>query len=176
MSDFQTLCNFPLHSFPFQVSGFRGIVQTSGFLVPGKTQGQLEVYNEETLAGPWNLASQDSTGWSYHTLLWHDVDNDGLQDVFTARFHVGVFGQTQSELVWMKNPGSLGPAGENWSGWQQFVLIDNGPDVVISLHTFQYGNKTYSGLITGNFVQKGRLSEASLKLFLSSWLILEQTF
>ena len=67
------------------MSGFRGIVQTSGFLVPGKTAGQLEVYNEETFEGPWNLASRDQTGWSYHTLLWHDMDNDGLEDVFTAR-------------------------------------------------------------------------------------------
>ena len=61
-------------------------MQTSGFLVPGKTAGQLEVYNEETFGGPWNLASRDQTGWSYHTLLWHDMDNDGLEDVFTARY------------------------------------------------------------------------------------------
>ena len=137
----------------FQVSGFRGIVQTSGFLVPGKTDGQLEVYNEETLEGPWNLASRDGTGWSYHTLLWHDMDNDGLLDVFTARFHVNLIGQTKSELVWMKNPGNLGHAGENWSDWEQFVLIENGPDVVISLHTFEYEGQKFSGLITGKILR-----------------------
>ena len=69
----------------FQVSGFEGVIQTSGFLVPGKGDGQLEVYNEETLEGPWNIASGDSKGWSYHWLIWHDVDADGLLDVMTAR-------------------------------------------------------------------------------------------
>ena len=70
----------------FQVSGFEGIIQTSGFLVPGKSSGQLEVYNEETLAGPWNIASGDKKDWSYHWQIWHDVDEDGLQDVMAARY------------------------------------------------------------------------------------------
>lgn len=61
------------------------MLQTSGFLVPGKTNGQLEVYNEETLDGPWDIASQSDRDWSYHWVLWHDVDNDGLPDVMTAR-------------------------------------------------------------------------------------------
>ena len=41
----------------FQVNGFQGILQTSGFLAPGKKFGQLEVYNEENYLGPWDIAS-----------------------------------------------------------------------------------------------------------------------
>ena len=45
----------------------------------------MEVYNEETLEGPWNIASLDSKTWSYHWLVWNDVDADGLKDVMAAR-------------------------------------------------------------------------------------------
>ena len=50
----------------------------------------------------------------------------------------------------MKNPGNLGANGENWTDWEQFVLIENGPDVVITLHTFNFQNVSYSALITGS--------------------------
>ena len=45
-----------MHLF-LQVNGFQGILQTSGFLAPGKKFGQLEVYNEENYLGPWDIAS-----------------------------------------------------------------------------------------------------------------------
>ena len=70
-----------------QVAGFNGMVQTSGFLVPSKTYGQLEVYNLETGEGPWNMASEETgLDWSYHLVNWVDVDGDGLKDALTARF------------------------------------------------------------------------------------------
>jgi hypothetical protein len=62
---------------------------------------------------------------------WKDVDGDGLQDCFTARFHVGTLGGTTSQLVWLKNPGGLGVDGEGWTDWEQFVLVEGGPDVFI---------------------------------------------
>ena len=36
--------------------------------------------------GPWNMASE-KTGldWSYHNVLWLDIDGDGLKDALTAR-------------------------------------------------------------------------------------------
>ncbi len=71
------------------MSGFDGIVQTSGFLVQGKTFGQLEVYNTEgdTVEGPWNIAEADISDrdYSYHWVEFKDIDGDGLKDVFTAR-------------------------------------------------------------------------------------------
>ena len=64
----------------FQINGFHGVLQTSGFLAPGKKFGQLEVYNEENYLGPWDIASNSETEWSYHWVMWHDVDDDGLLD------------------------------------------------------------------------------------------------
>ena len=69
----------------FQLNGFQGVLQTSGFLAPGKKFGQLEVYNEENYFGPWNIASDTETDWSYHWVMWHDVDDDGLIDCMAAR-------------------------------------------------------------------------------------------
>ena len=49
---FSNIINFDInYRISLQISGFEGIVQTSGFLVPGKSSGKLEVYNEETLEG-----------------------------------------------------------------------------------------------------------------------------
>ena len=81
------------------MSGFQGIVQTSGFLVPGKKSGQLEVYNEENYQGPWNVASKSNIDWSYHWLIWHDVDDDGLLDIMTARYIIVYFIKSASPVL-----------------------------------------------------------------------------
>merc|ERR1711936_87548 len=85
--------NYPIR-LPKEVSGFDGILQSSGFIPPGKKFGQLEVYNIENGMGPWDIASKshkptDSQDWAYHWAIWQDVDGDGLMDCITARFHVG---------------------------------------------------------------------------------------
>ncbi len=49
----------------------------------------------------------------------------------------------------MKNPGNLGPAGQNWSGWEQFLLVEDGPDVQVTMHRLEMGGVTYSVLVTG---------------------------
>ena len=48
----------------FQINGFHGVLQTSGFLAPGKKYGQLEVYNEDNYQG-WDKR----LGGSFLTLL-----------------------------------------------------------------------------------------------------------
>ena len=80
------------------MTGFDGILQSSGFIPPGKKYGQMEVYNIENGNGPWDIASesQDGKDWAYHWAIWKDVDADGLMDVITARYEyqgwVGVWG------------------------------------------------------------------------------------
>jgi len=134
---------------PPEVNGFQGILQTSGFLAPGKKFGQLEVYNEENYLGPWDIASSSEVEWSYHWVMWHDVDDDGLMDCMAARFNVDFFGNTKSEFVWMKNPGDLKPDGTGWTGWEQHVLIENGPDVHVTMHTLEDQGQNYSVIVTG---------------------------
>jgi hypothetical protein len=69
--------------------------------------------------------------------------------VIYCRFHVNLLGQTQSELVWMRNPGQLENNGNGWSGWEQFVLITDGPDAFFTMHTLSNQDKDYSVLVTG---------------------------
>ena len=82
--------NFPVQV-PKDVLGFEAIVQTSGFLVPGKKAGKIELF--DTSAGlqgenlPIDIAhgARDGHDWSYHWVVWKDIDNDGLTDALTAR-------------------------------------------------------------------------------------------
>eukprot|EP00095_Tigriopus_kingsejongensis_P007119 maker-scaffold303_size215788-snap-gene-1.16 protein:Tk07119 transcript:maker-scaffold303_size215788-snap-gene-1.16-mRNA-1 annotation:"hypothetical protein DAPPUDRAFT_229131" len=140
--------NYPVR-LPKEVSGFDGIVQTSGFIPPGKTRGQLDIFNEETQEGPWNIASGDAQDNSYHWVVWKDIDGDGVEDVMTARFHVGLLGGTTSELVWMKNPGNLGADGANWDNWEQSVLVTGGPDVYLQFEKLEAEGTTFDVLVTG---------------------------
>ena len=108
------------------------MVQTSGFLVPGKTNGKIELFNTsvgaqgkrwnsnfvkfqfllklkliqgETLPIDIAYGARDGHDWSYHWVIWRDIDNDGLLDAMTARFRVPTFGDPISQLIWLKNPG-----------------------------------------------------------------------
>ena len=69
-----------------------------------------------------------------------------------CRFHVSLFGQTESEFVWMKNPGDMTPSGEGWTNWEQHVLINNGPDVYITMHTLTMNGVSYSAIVAGESV------------------------
>ena len=134
--------NFPVQV-PKEVLGFEAVVQTSGFLVPGKTAGQIELF--DTSAGqqgenrPIVITSdaRDGHDWSYHWVVWKDIDNDGLVDALTARFRVPPFGGDPiSQLIWLKNPGTAPPApGQDWP-WQHFIQ-STGPDVYFEEETFQ---------------------------------------
>ena len=147
--------NFPVHM-PRDVVGFEGIVQTSGFLVPGKNEGKLELYNlNDNTRGPIDIAAGQSKDWSYHWVVWKDIDNDGLLDAFTARFRVPGFiegGDPIAELLWFKNPGGDAPAtGHTWS-WQEFVLVTGGLDVYFEETIHEVCNpdcKEYSVLVGG---------------------------
>ena len=144
--------NFPVH-LPRHVVGFEGIVQTSGFLVPGKTNGKLELYDisSGTPRGPINIAGAESHSWSYHWVIWKDIDNDGFIDAFTARFRVPTFGDPISELVWFKHPGTVNPGTGDWP-WQSHILLTGGPDVYLEEAIFETCNPNcveYSAIVAG---------------------------
>ncbi|XP_065349705.1 uncharacterized protein LOC135945767 [Cloeon dipterum] len=132
---------------PSNVVGREGIVWTSGFLVPGKTQGALNIYftDEDPVVRAGNLATYDYLAFSYHRVIWYDVNKDGLLDALTARFHLPTVGEPTYEMVWMENPG-----GDLYSGWQQH-RITYGPDVHFRLSTFQVAGQDFFVLIVGEF-------------------------
>jgi len=35
-------------------------------------------------AGPWNIAASDTSDWSYHRVVWTDIDRDGDLDALTG--------------------------------------------------------------------------------------------
>merc|ERR1712198_282508 len=76
--------NFPV-KLPKEVVGFEGVVQTSGFLVPGKNTGKLELYNRNDNArGPIDIAAGQDKDWSYHWVIWKDVDDASVTLTTTA--------------------------------------------------------------------------------------------
>merc|ERR1711872_1019 len=117
--------NFPV-KMPKEVVGFEGVVQTSGFLVPGKNTGKLELYDRNNNArGPIDIAAGQDNDWSYHWVIWKDVDDDGLIDALTARFRVPSFiegGDPISQLLWYKNPGGSPPSTGNEWPWQSIIV------------------------------------------------------
>jgi len=143
--------NYPVYM-PKEVTGlFEGIVQTSGFLVPGKNAGRLEVFDTTsgTPEGPWDIAAGAEHDWSYHWVLWKDVDNDGLIDAMTARFRVPLLGGDPiREFGWLKNLGQGHPgAPGNWR-WPWTTLIETGPDVYFEEQILESEGIEYSVILT----------------------------
>jgi len=142
--------NYPVY-LPKEVLGFEGVVQTSGFLVPGKGDGRLEVYDSSfgIPDGPWDIAAGQSDSWSYHWVLWKDVNDDGLIDAMTARFYVPLFGgDPVRELVWFQNPGTPRPSSHGDWEWESHVLVRQGPDVYFEEHILEADGVEYSVIVT----------------------------
>jgi len=105
------------------VPGYEGVIWSSGFLVPTKTKGKLELFNMNA-ADPTktaiNIASEDTKDYAYHRVLWKDMDGDGDMDAVTARFHNA---NKEQSFAWMENPGKA------VNGWTQHEIYKDGPDV-----------------------------------------------
>merc|ERR1719193_2908644 len=147
--------NFPV-KMPKEAVGFEGVVQTSGFLVPGKNTGKLELYDRNDNArGPIDIAAGQDNDWSYHWVIWKDVDDDGLIDALTARFRVPSFiegGDPISQLLWYKNPGGSPPSTGNEWPWESNILLTGGPDVYFEETLHEVCNPDcieYSIIVTG---------------------------
>lgn len=147
--------NFPVR-LPSSVVGFEGVVVTSGFLVPGKSRGKLELHDTSsgtfgTPPDPWDISyyGSEDQQWSYHWVEFRDVDNDGREDIMTARFYVPSFGgDPVREFIWFKNPGTPRPDNHLWN-WESHVLINGGPDVTFQTKVMNINGVEYSVLVCG---------------------------
>ncbi|XP_043225248.1 uncharacterized protein LOC122383152 [Amphibalanus amphitrite] len=136
---------------PPEAVGFEGVTVTSGFLVPFKTHGKLQVFNTEVEppAGPYLLTTLDTKDWAYHRALWHDMDGDGDLDLSTARFHQNsITGHITKSFAYMTNDG-VNPADSG--RWHQVEVIADGPDVGFRWLKLPSGGKTYDVLLGGEF-------------------------
>ncbi|XP_042881107.1 uncharacterized protein LOC122258899 [Penaeus japonicus] len=133
---------------PSSVAGAEGVIWTSGFLVPGKTDGQLQMYDttKDPVDGPYNIAANDNNAWSYHRVVWKDMDLDGDLDALSARFHKPVLGATKHDLVWFENEGTGFSV-----GWKEHIVASDGPDVHFDLVTLSAGGRDYDCVVVGEF-------------------------
>ncbi|UJR07648.1 hypothetical protein I4U23_011936 [Adineta vaga] len=97
----------------------------SGFLVPGKTNGNLYYMSQ---SGPIALVPNDGTHWFYHDAAFKDMDGDGHIDIVTGRANVPIIGTPTTQLIWLKNPGNYTITGP----WKlNYLLSDGGPDIQV---------------------------------------------
>ena len=97
----------------------------SGFLVPGKTNGNLYFISP---SGPIPLVPAEKTHWFYHGAAFKDIDGDGLIDIVSGRANVPLKGNPMTQLIWLQNPGKASITGP----WKAFYLMkEAGPDVQV---------------------------------------------
>jgi hypothetical protein len=90
--------------------------------------------------------------FSYHRVVWHDVNHDGNIDAVAARFKLPTLGDPILQLLWLENPGT-GPS----EGWTQHLIFEGGPDVHFRLTSFLVGNQNFTVLAAAEFFSE-RLS------------------
>jgi hypothetical protein len=101
------------------------IIVPSGFLVPGKTNGNLYYISKE---GPIALVPEDGTKWFYHDAAFKDMDNDGHIDIVAGRADVPLIGKSRTQLIWLKNPGQSTITGP-WI--LNYLVLEGGPDIQV---------------------------------------------
>ena len=66
------------------------------------------------------------------------MDGDGLLDVIAGRAYTNLFGKTNGELVWFKQPASAEDVNDLWD----MQILQEGPDVLLLLDTTVSGEVT----------------------------------
>ena len=100
------------------------MIVPSGYYIPGKTNGNLYYLNKNQSIP---LVPNEKTNWFYHDVAFKDIDMDGHIDIVAGRVNVPlVFGTPQTQLIWLKNPGTVNITGP----WKlNFLMHQGGPDI-----------------------------------------------
>ncbi|CAF0972858.1 unnamed protein product [Rotaria sordida] len=101
------------------------MIVPSGFLVPGKTNGNLYFISDTNIIP---LVPDDKKNWFYHDAEFKDMDGDGHIDIVTGRANVPLVGRPTTQLVWLKNPGNQTITGP-WN--LNYLLTKGGPDIQV---------------------------------------------
>lgn len=139
---------------PPSVSGSNGdiLVIPDGFLVPGKRNGGVLLYN----AGKVHRVSPFKENAFYHEVEWRDMDGDGHLDILSPRaIFSGLFTASfQGEFMWYKNPG---PSKILSQEWEEHKIVD-GPDVICKTKEYKNGLASFCSQFwtgTGQLVVHG---------------------
>ena len=107
---------------PDAVFGRNFYVIAGGFLVPGKSQGGLWLFDRGQGKVLRKLSAPKKDYW-YHHVVWADMNGDGRLDLLTARATKSMFGHGSGELVWFEQP-----VAQFVDEWTEHVIAQ-GPDV-----------------------------------------------
>ena len=110
---------------PGDVFGERAIVVPDGFLVPGKSNGNIYAIrmdeNDVTVATETVKLSSFPNGYFAHMGFWVDLNGDGRKDFLTARSNAKA---GHGQLLWLEHP----EGGLDVAPWEEHI-ITQGPDV-----------------------------------------------
>ena len=109
-----------------------GILVADGFLVPGKTNGNIWFVTDP--GGDQEVAIRlvTSKSWFYHRAI--PLKLGGHEGILTARAYLPMmpFSRPQGELVWIEKPNTLNPTASWNLPWRE-VVIAQGPDVMFEV-------------------------------------------
>ena len=123
------------------------LVVPDGFLVPLKETGglyllKIDCNSTENLkplfaaTNPIEITAPKRS-YFYHMVVWHDMNNDGLLDVVTARTNDPLFiGKPSGQLLWLEQPKSDPLTNVPWNEH----LLAEGPETVF-MHIHRLGSK-----------------------------------
>lgn len=128
-----------------------------GFLVPGKSDGNLYVikFTGGVASAPIALNTVKS-GYFYHMTVFVDMNGDGKLDILTARATKPLFGSGTGELLWLEQP-----ANPTQVPWTEHVLVA-GPDVIFATAELDGQSNTLEVVAAEFFSQKLSLHVISL--------------
>jgi hypothetical protein len=120
---------------PDEIAGPNLFVVGTGFLVPGRTTGEIAIVDQ--ISGKSHRMTTPKKDWFYHKIEWVDINRDGRLDMIAARAKKSMFGPGVGELLWLEQPSLDALA----NPWQEHVIAQ-GPDVhFVSLDLNSDGHK-----------------------------------
>jgi len=80
-----------------------------GFCLVGKDDGNIALMDVSDKKNPYlqviTPVDPDGKIWFYHRVEWHDMNGDGHLDAVSARAYGDCATATESQLIWLENPG-----------------------------------------------------------------------
>eukprot|EP01094_Clydonella_sp_ATCC50884_P021329 TRINITY_DN4683_c0_g1_i1.p1 TRINITY_DN4683_c0_g1~~TRINITY_DN4683_c0_g1_i1.p1 ORF type:complete len:449 (+),score=144.29 TRINITY_DN4683_c0_g1_i1:42-1349(+) len=126
-----------------------------GFLPPGKRTGAITLSAVDLRVGSGSpptpngntvVISPTLDDYFYHICLWHDMNNDGLQDCVAAHTYQPPVGKQKGQLVYFAQPSSNPLQSIPWP----MTVLTAGPDIFVHL-TPLYGAKGQPAIVAAEF-------------------------
>ena len=108
-----------------EVMGTEGLLVPKGFIMPWKNQGGVDFLPmHDGQAGDPISVTPPRSGWFYHRAVTADINNDGKEEILTARGMKPIpVGASDGALVWLEPP----QGGSAQGPWEEHVIA-HGPD------------------------------------------------